>query len=189
MSLTSVVDTLMIGFGVSEAVLALTLRSRSGGAHTTDRGSLRLLWLTISLAIAASFVTRARWPHPLPGDHATYRMVAAVLMVTGLIVRWTAILTLRRAFTVDVAIAPDQRVVTSGLYRWVRHPSYTGLLLVFSGMALSHGDAWALTVMCVPIVAAMGYRIRVEEQALVQAFGAEYESYARRTRRLVPGLW
>ena len=189
MTLRLAVDLLMIGFGVSEVVLAMTLRSRSGASSATDRGSLRTLWLTISAAIMAAYVVPAYRPLPLPGSGDAYRIAALLLMTLGLVIRWNAILTLRRAFTVDVAIAHDQHVVTSGPYRVVRHPSYTGLLLVFVGMALAHRDAIALLVMLVPILLAMRYRIHVEEQALTRAFGAEYENYAQRTKRLLPGLW
>ncbi len=189
MTLFKLVNLLVIAFGFSEALLAILLRSRAHDARASDRGSLRLLWITNCLAMAASFWLRAVWPHPLPGERTTYLAVAAALMVLGMLLRWAAIFTLRRAFTVNVAIAHDQKVVTAGLYGVVRHPSYTGLLLIFAGAGLSHGDALSLLVTIVPVTAALLFRIRVEEEALTAAFGAEYAAYAARTKRLIPGVW
>ena len=60
-----------------------------------------------------------------------------MLFVAGLILRWWAIITLGRFFTVDVTIEKDHELVERGPFRIVRHPSYTGVLLAFVGLALS----------------------------------------------------
>jgi protein-S-isoprenylcysteine O-methyltransferase len=187
------VQQILIGVGIvyggSEVVLALLLRSRDNVARGADRGSLVLLWTTIVLAIFAAIQVEVRHPGPLPGPVSAWVAAGLALLLAGLALRWTAILTLRGAFTVDVAIAHGQRLVERGPYRWMRHPAYSGSLLAFLGMAVLFADWLAALTLFLPIAAAFLYRVRVEERALRAAFGEEYGRYARRTRRLVPFVY
>jgi protein-S-isoprenylcysteine O-methyltransferase Ste14 len=176
-------------YGSSEIMLAFALRSRANVARGADRGSLAILWTTIILAIFAAVQVAKHGPGRLPGSALHWAFAGAAVLLVGLAMRWTAILTLRSAFTVDVAIAKDQRLVERGLYGWLRHPAYTGSLLAFLGMALIFGNWLAGLTLFVPITAAFLYRIRVEERALRDAFGEEYERYSRRTRRLIPFVY
>ncbi len=107
----------------------------------------------------------------------------------GLGLRWWAIVTLGRFFTVDVQIAKDHHVVKRGPFRVVRHPSYTGVLMAFVGFAFSLANWAAMLVILVPIFVAFLRRMKVEEQALSDALGEEYVSYMRRTKRLVPFIY
>ncbi|HEX7956631.1 MAG TPA: isoprenylcysteine carboxylmethyltransferase family protein, partial [Pyrinomonadaceae bacterium] len=80
-------------------------------------------------------------------------------------------------------------LLRAGLYRHVRHPAYTGALLAHLGLGLSFSNWWSLALSVVPYAVAAVYRIRVEERALAEAFGAEYEDYARGTKRLIPKVF
>jgi protein-S-isoprenylcysteine O-methyltransferase Ste14 len=141
------------------------------------------------LAIFASIQVVSRGFARLPGPMLTWAVTGSAVLLVGLALRWTAILTLRHAFTVDVAIAQDQRIVEHGVYRVLRHPAYTGSLVAFLGMALVFGDWLAGLVLFMPIAAAFFYRISVEERALRAAFGEDYDRYARRTKRLIPFVY
>ena len=110
-------------------------------------------------------------------------------MMVALAIRWTAIFTLGKSFSSNVAIQESQQITRTGLYRFVRHPSYLGLLLVFLAVGL-HSRNWiSLAVVIVPTTAALLYRIHVEETVLVKAFGEEYVAYSKATKRLVPGVY
>ena len=111
-----------------------------------------------------------------------------MFFVGGLAFRWWAVITLGKFFTVDVATHDDHALVATGPFRFVRHPSYTGLLLAFCGFGLSFGNTLSLIALMVPIVAALWYRMRVEEEALRRALGAPYDAYCARTKRLIPGI-
>ena len=115
--------------------------------------------------------------------------VSLLLLVAGLAIRWTAILTLGRFFSTSVAIQQDHRLVRTGLFRLVRHPSYSGLLLLFLGMALSFGNWLSFAVIVLPFLAALLHRIRLEESSLVEALGQDYVEYCRSTKRLLPGIF
>lgn len=118
-----------------------------------------------------------------------FATIGVVLFVAGLILRWWAIITLGRFFTVDVTIEKDHEVVERGPFRIVRHPSYTGVLLAFVGLGLSLRNWAALPITLIPIGAAFIYRMNVEEDALSCALGPRYAEYMKRTKRLVPFIY
>jgi protein-S-isoprenylcysteine O-methyltransferase len=179
---------LAIAFGVSE--LALSLRKRSSaGAVRADRGSLHVLWIVIVAAwLLAVFLANAVAFGRFHSG-ATLGAVALLLFAVGIALRWWAIASLGRLFTVDVAIAVDHRLIEHGPYRLIRHPSYAGGLLAFLGLGLSMTSVPALVALLVPCLAAYHYRIAVEEAALQRGLGSAYSDYMRRTWRLVPGLY
>jgi protein-S-isoprenylcysteine O-methyltransferase Ste14 len=80
-------------------------------------------------------------------------------------------------------------VVSTGPYRWVRHPSYTGLLLIVIGFGVGVGNWLALAICVVVPVPGMLRRIQVEEAELARVLGDPYRRYQTETKRLIPGLW
>lgn len=77
--------------------------------------------------------------------------------------------------------------MVDGPYRWLRHPAYTGMLLMYAGINMALGT-WLGTLIGVGVfLTATLYRIQVEEKALVEAFGEQYRAYMRHTWRLLPG--
>jgi protein-S-isoprenylcysteine O-methyltransferase len=88
-----------------------------------------------------------------------------------------------------VAIVEKHEIVDTGIYRTIRHPAYLGGLISLLGIGLVSGNWFSLAVSVVLPLAAMLYRIRVEERALLRHFGPAYQAYASRTKRLLPGLW
>ena len=111
------------------------------------------------------------------------------LTASGLVLRVAAVIALGRWFTTVVRVAADQIVVTDGPYRWVRHPSYSGLLLELAGIGLMLTD-WLslLSAVLVPLPAFL-WRIQVEERALSVGLGPAYDDYATTRKRLAPGVW
>ena len=92
-------------------------------------------------------------------------------------------------FTVNVAIHSGHEVIDTGPYRLIRHPSYTGALLAFLGLALCMANWWSLALVMVPILWAFGRRMSIEESALASALGAPYTQYMSRTKRLAPFIY
>lgn len=171
--------------------LWLGWRRHSGdAARLRDGGTLRLLLIAIygSVALAVWFGTTGLAPFP-ESARAPALWLGMAMMVCGIAVRWWAIRVLAQWFTVDVAIREGHRLVRSGPYRHVRHPSYTGALLTFYGFALAFGNWLSLAVVVVFVTAAFLWRIRIEERVLSQAFPQDYPAYVRETKRLVPGVW
>ncbi len=93
---------------------------------------------------------------------------------------------LGKSFTGAVIVRTDQPVVEQGAYRYVRHPSYTAGLIMFLGIGLALGNWISITVLMAAVVIVYGYRVAVEERALVAVIGDPYRSYMSRTKRFVP---
>jgi protein-S-isoprenylcysteine O-methyltransferase Ste14 len=111
------------------------------------------------------------------------------LMCAGIALRQWAVVLLGPFFTVDVRVQPGQTVVDRGPYRWVRHPSYTGLIAVFVGLGLALDNWAALAVLAVVPTVGLLVRIRFEERALLDGLGEQYSRFAAGRRRLFPGVW
>jgi len=174
-------------WGVSEVLLMMFKRSASG--ISKDRNSLLLIWLGNSIGIFGaiwSFPRLRAWA--LPG-HEGVLLAALLIFAAGIIIRAYSIIYLGRFFTANVAITRDHKLIDTGPYKLVRHPSYTGLLLTFFGFGLSLCNLASLLIMIVPVYAVFLWRIHVEEQALLGAFGGKYHDYMKRTKRLVPWVY
>lgn len=180
---------LLYTWTASEIYLAIRTRTRSSGGKIKDRYSFPILWATIFLSISASETLSQMTSRNMFSGASWPPILTIAMLVFGMILRWTAILSLGKAFSVNVAIRPEQKVYQSGLYSVLRHPSYTGLLLALVAVGLSERNWISFAVVLIPTTAALLYRIHVEESALQEAFGAEYVSYSRRTKRLIPGIY
>lgn len=112
-----------------------------------------------------------------------------VVLCAGIGLRLWAIRTLGRFFTAAVRTQAGQALVTTGPYRWVRHPSYLGAWLVVMGLGLLFEASWGLALAGGMMGVAYWYRIRAEEGALEQVFGEAYRAYRRRVKALLPGIW
>ena len=148
-----------------------------------DRGSSRGVHVAFFLSIGVTLVT---WYLGLGALPWYVLPLGLALMAIGLIVRGWALATLGRHFSVRVKTTADQEIIQAGPYRLVRHPAYTEFLLIFIGFPVVLLLGFGLIVSLVAFGAAVGYRIHIEEQALVARFGPSYEAYRRSTWRLIP---
>jgi protein-S-isoprenylcysteine O-methyltransferase Ste14 len=189
LSISLLWQILFYGWTASEIFIAIATRTRRGGGKRLDRGSMAILWIAIVTSISAAEWIGGATPHNMFGGAHWLRVASIAVLVAGLTIRWIAIVSLGKAFSANVAIRPTQSIYQSGLYRFVRHPSYSGLLLVFVAIALHERNWLAAAVVLIPTTAALLYRIHVEEAALHQAFGAQYEAYSKRTKRLIPAIY
>lgn len=150
-----------------------------------DRGSYWLIALAIYLSAFLAITIRESNLGLLP---TLFQWLGIVLVCLGTLLRVWAVLSLGRAFSVVVHINPDQHLITTGPYRWVRHPAYTAVLLTLSGFGLGLGT-WLGAILAIGLaLIGLGYRVRIEERALLAAFGAEYRTYMERTGRFFPRL-
>jgi protein-S-isoprenylcysteine O-methyltransferase Ste14 len=174
---------------VSEVVVIVLTRTRKSSGAVRDRGSIFVLWIAITCAIAAGSWYGEVHPHTIFGGAHWVRTGSVAILAAGLAIRWTSIVSLGRAFSVNVAIRADQKLYRRGLFAVVRHPSYTGMMIIFAAIGVRTRNWMALAILVIPTFAALLYRMRVEEAALGQAFGQDYEEYSKTTKRLVPGIY
>ena len=121
-------------------------------------------------------------------DGDAVRWLGVILFAAGGAMRIWPVFVLGTRFSGLVAIQPGHTLVTSGIYRIVRHPSYLGLLVgsLGWGLAFRSGVGVLLVALLIPPLIA---RIQAEERLLRSEFGAEYDTYRGRTSRLIPGLY
>jgi protein-S-isoprenylcysteine O-methyltransferase Ste14 len=112
--------------------------------------------------------------------------VGLALLLLGSWLRRHCFKMLGRYFTANVKVADGQTVIQEGAYHWIRHPSYTGGMLMYLGTGLALTN-WLSTLVIV-CLGGLGYayRVRVEERALAATLGERYKDYMRRTKRFVP---
>ena len=172
-----------LGYAFSELLLMLIKRSKSGSVKTReDRGSLILLWLTITLGFIGGFFLSKPVNMFWAGFGFTF-------IIGGLIIRWIAILQLGNAFTVDVAITKTANLKTDGIYERVRHPSYSGIMAIVIGFAATMNSLNSFLVLVLPVFFAVIFRIGVEEKVLIKEFGNSYLEYKSKTKKLIPGIY
>jgi protein-S-isoprenylcysteine O-methyltransferase Ste14 len=175
------------GWALFELSLRIRELAQSRGATGRDRATRILIAAALGGAIVLAGAARNVAPSlRIPGP---YLAAGLTVMWLGLALRVWAVATLGRAFRTTVEVDPGQAVVSSGPYRRVRHPSYTGLLLIVAGVGIAVGN-WLALAGCVALpLAAIVRRIHVEEAELTSVLGEPYRAYQGRTKRLVPGLW
>ncbi|ACU58261.1 methyltransferase family protein [Chitinophaga pinensis] len=174
---------------LSEVLLNRLVRSSQSDKTRADKQSLRFIWITIMIALPLAHILSRQF-HVLPISSSPVIVQAGLIMiVVGMIYRFIAIYTLGRFFTVDVAIRSDHRIVRKGMYRFMRHPSYLGSLLSFLGNGFALNSWVGLVIGFVPVLLTFLYRMKVEEELLVNNFGQEYIDYKKDTWKLIPFVY
>jgi protein-S-isoprenylcysteine O-methyltransferase Ste14 len=177
---------------VSLALSALVAFSGFGGMNPGKREDRGNRWifgpvivLTLGMSVLPAYLDgRDLWTT----DEAVTPYVGLALLTLGGTLRLAAVFVLGRRFTGIVAIQEGHRLQTGGLYRHIRHPSYTGALLYIAGFVLVF-RCWLGLLLVAAILAILLARMNAEEALLESEFGEEYASYRRRTWRLVPWVY
>ncbi len=160
---------------------------RDPTARTVDRGSFVVMSIVVGGGVIAACVLAAVWTGAaIPWLRVQVTLAGLVVVVLGAALRWWSIFALGRYFTFEVAVRSTQSVVQSGPYRFVRHPSYTAILIMLLGVGLVLENWVSLVTLLVTGLIGLLYRIKVEELALVEGLGQPYVEYMRHTRRLIP---
>ena len=167
----------------------LIARAKPAPGQSHDRGSTTLIviagWIAFPVAFGVSNWSRFVLAR---GQKIWFALGVAVLLL-GVWLRRHCFRMLGQFFTANVKVAAGQTVIQEGAYRWVRHPSYTGGMLMYLGTGLALTNWLSALVLTVVGAAGYAYRVRVEEQALIAALGEPYRDYMRRTKRFVPLLF
>lgn len=162
------------------------LRQKGKVKTRSDKGSRLIIWLSIFVSIALSSFFATNGIAPLP-EYFFY--IGIILMLAGIAFRQWAIWVLGRFFSTKVRIVSGHRIVKEGPYRFLRHPSYTGALMILLGLGLG-SRTWLGTIIIVVLFSLVyGYRMNVEENALKSEFGKEYTEYSKKTKRLIPFVY
>jgi protein-S-isoprenylcysteine O-methyltransferase Ste14 len=178
----------VVCFFISEQIGAVIIpRIRRGGAKVQRKnvGSNIMVYFSW-VAVLGFSISFAKMGFALLPDWVYY--IGIALMLAGIAFRQWAIAVLGRYFSGVIGVQKEQKVVESGPYRLIRHPSYTGVLIFFGGMGLAV-QSWAAILMDITLFGIVyGYRMFVEEKVLISELGNSYVEYMKRTKRVIPYL-
>jgi protein-S-isoprenylcysteine O-methyltransferase Ste14 len=178
-----------IAYGAG-GVIYLWLNRDKETAHRAEQGSRSFWWilpgfLAIFFAPPAEFLfLPALLPHSLGME-----LAGLLIILLGLAFRvWTR-LTIGGMYSGYLRVKVGHVLVTDGPYRTVRHPGYTGFVIMALGLAIGYSSLIGLAAIPLLLLPGLAYRMRVEEDLLAEQFGEEYQAYARRTKKIIPGIW
>jgi protein-S-isoprenylcysteine O-methyltransferase Ste14 len=177
---------------VSLTLSALVAFCDFGGMNPGIREDRGNRWIFVPIVVLSLAMTVL--PAYLDGrnlwttDETITPWVGLVLLLVGGTLRMAAVFVLGRRFTGLAAIQEGHRLESSGLYRYVRHPSYAGMLMYMAGYVLVF-RCWLGLLLVAGTFAVLVARMNAEEALLESEFGEDYASYRRRTWRLIPWIY
>lgn len=176
-------------FAAFEGLVRVGGEARSLRGGPADRGTVRRLGASFGISFAAVVLSPlANLTHigVMPEPIAWF---GVVLMVASLPAGFWAVRGLGASYTRTLRVREGHVLVTTGLYRFVRHPGYAAGIARWIGAGLATSNLWVALFIFLITAAAYHARIRAEESMLLAEFGDEFREYARRTWRLVPPLY
>jgi protein-S-isoprenylcysteine O-methyltransferase Ste14 len=150
-----------------------------------DEGSYRIIAVASYGALLIVFLFRF---FEIGVFRGSLQYIGLFLLVAGILLRQWSIWVLGKNYTVQVQVDEKAKLVKEDPYKYIRHPSYGGYILSFVGAPLALGTWLGVLVALIANWIAIQNRIRIEEQALIEAFGSEYEEYRRITWEIFPGF-
>lgn len=165
------------------------IRERGETDKSKDQNTKRdvLVYIFIAIIIGNVF---ANIPYFLiPVNLPDRFIIGSVLIWLGILLRFWAIQTLGEFFRTTVMIQKAHKVVNTGPYKFIRHPSYTAGLIILFGIGFGMGNYIGLILMLLLSWYGYGKRITVEEAELSRSLGNPYRDYMKQTKRLIPFLY
>ena len=158
-------------------------------SNSKDAKSLQVILVGLQLAMLAAFPVAWVPAFQISSHRVGVFIAGAVLMIAGSLLRRHCWRMLGASFTGDVRASADQAVITRGAYGIVRHPSYTGAILLNTGMGIALGSWASAAILVVASFVVYTYRMVVEERALLEAIGEPYAEFLRTRKRVIPFVY
>ena len=168
-------------------ILAVELRifskQRLTGGFSRDRKSLLLILIGVVLSLFSLFL----FPYLGIGKiNPAFTYLGMLVLISGFMLRQWSIQILGRLFTPVISIQKDHRLIIKGPYTYVRHPSYSGLLMELLGASLAVFNWLSFVLIFCFMLPPLIYRIKAEENELIKQFGQDYIDYKKKTKMLIP---
>jgi protein-S-isoprenylcysteine O-methyltransferase Ste14 len=175
-------------YGFFEFFMSRRQSHKENIVKSGDRFSVWIIIISISIGYWLSFLIGATKTGRIYHWN-TFFTAGFILIIIGLIIRVTSIMTLKRQFTYTVTKIENHDLIEKGLYKIIRHPGYLGQLIIFTGISISLSNWLSVLFMVVPVLAGYIYRILVEEKFMIEQMGQKYIDYQKRTKRLIPLIY
>lgn len=185
-----------VAFSVGLAIAYLVRRGQiwnadEGKIYTNEEKGDRSFWLITLGMIALFYLSPLEYLiFGIAGSITIWKKLAGFGMILfGTLLFIWARRTLGAGYSGHASITEDQILVQTGPYRIIRHPAYLGYLLMALGVALGYWSLAGILSVILLILPSVIYRSGVEERMLAAHFGKEYQLFAKKTKRLIPGIW
>ncbi len=182
--------------GASIALIAIRAphgqRSRAVPTKTNARGALENALLALAMIAFFLPLVWVATSQPTPANYTLHPAAfwsGALVLVASLWLFARSHDDLGTSWSITLEVREAHQLVTSGVYRTLRHPMYTALLLYSLGFALVLPNWIAGPAYLVSMLLLIGFRLGPEERLMHAEFGPAYEDYTRRSKRLIPGVW
>ncbi|MFH0756344.1 MAG: isoprenylcysteine carboxylmethyltransferase family protein [Bacteroidota bacterium] len=149
------------------------MRSGKRDKKRQDKGSISIIWTLIPIAVTGTIILSNK-TETVISSHSIVHYIGLGVILMGMVFRFISIFSLGRFFTVDVTIRENHELKKDGIYKIIRHPSYSGSLLSFVGFGISLNNWLSLIAITSLVTIAFLYRIRIEERLLAEQFGSDY---------------
>ena len=181
-----IADVILLSFFIIERMLRKGSESKDMERTPQDRGSTNLIAFIMVVSSALIFISpalnfyRSGWI----GWPLTVSLAGILIMVAGLSVRITAALALGGYYTRVLRKTKNHRIISSGIYKYVRNPGYLGVMALLAGGGVASGNIFSIVIILAIVPASYIYRIGAEEKMMIENFGDEYIEYMKKTKRL-----
>ncbi|MGA2141565.1 MAG: isoprenylcysteine carboxylmethyltransferase family protein [Brevinematales bacterium] len=186
-----IADVILLSFFIIERLLRQGAESKSMEKTSQDRGSTNLIALAMVVSSILVFISpalnyyRSGWT----GWPLTVSLAGILMMVAGLSVRIIAALTLGGYYTRVLRKTKNHRIISSGIYKYVRNPGYLGVISLLAGGGIASGNIFCIFTILAIVPISYIYRIGAEEKMMLESFGDEYREYMKKTKRLLPFIY
>jgi len=154
----------------------------------TDKSTMLLIVIVSGIGQIIALLEWAYFNKTEPA-FSKWTFVGALLLIAGTSFRLYAIYTLGKYFTSTVQIKDGHKIINTGPYKFLRHPSYTGAFTAMLGCAVFLHSFLGIIIFGIAMLFVYRLRIQTEEKTLLQNFGAAYSNYCRHTWKMFPWIW
>ncbi|CAF0754767.1 unnamed protein product [Adineta steineri] len=168
-----------------------TKQNNKRSKQTKDEGTLTLIYLAkfvpnILAILIYYFYQDTHYSSFLSSNISA--ILGIFTFLAGLLIRQIAIIQLGKFYTYKVSIDDDHEMINTGLYKYMRHPAYTGTFLELTGAALLYNHFILSWFLSLPYLIVVLKRIKQEEKVLIERFGPKYQDYMKHAGMFLPQL-
>jgi protein-S-isoprenylcysteine O-methyltransferase len=180
---------ILVAIGLIGSIFQPDYKIIKDKANSKDKGTeAQIIWsVYICLLFAILEASYLRYPESVKWNMVT--TVSLVIMTLGLLLRTWSIYSLGKYFTMHLAIHKEHKIICTGPYRYLRHPSYVGAFLTYLGTTIFFHSWFSLIVALIILPIAWLRRMHYEERLLTNEFGEEYTTYCQTAKKVIPGIW
>ena len=164
--------------------------SKDMSSSMFDKNSTLYISIIMGIAFILIFISPVlNWFHIAEIPFIWIGIIGLFFGLCGIFIRCIAFFTLGKYFTRTLQKTEEHKLITNGIYQYIRHPGYLSDILIFIGIGMTVFNWITLIYLIITYPIVYAYRIIVEEKMLINIFGEDYIQYKKNTKRLIPFIF